>query len=872
MRLLERDAPLTELRRLHVEAVADGGRLVFLEGEAGIGKTSLLAAFRDGLSDGTTCLLGACDPLSTPRPLGPFVDVADGLDPDLERQLLRDPRSDRLPALLAALRAKPGLVLFIDDLHWADEATLDAVRFIGRRIGTTRVLVIGTYRDDEVGSDHPLRTVVGDLATSPSVRRVPLRPLTADAVADLVAGSGLDPRALHEQTGGNPFYVTEILAGAPTGAQARVPATVRDAVLARAARLTPAARRTLEAAAAVGPVISPGLLIRVVEPVAAQECLDRGLLVSRDGQYAFRHAIAREAILSATDPSTRIGLHARILAGLGRDPAGSHPLALLAHHADGAGDREAVWRYAPAAARQAAAASANREAAAQFARAVGAAGGRPEAERAALLGEYADAQAAVGREDVALTAHAEAATIWHRLGEPLRESLPRCRMATACVSLGRNAEAEAASRRALDLTAAAPDSTERVEALMTQAYLRMLDRDNQEAIDLGRQVLARGPGAVPPRTYASALNLVGSARILLDDPEGRDDLLQAIAIFERERIPWGVRSCYGNLGSSFGEMYHFADAEPYLDAAVRVADEHDIDASYPAAWRVLVRMDRGRWAAAESEAAALVRQEHGPPISRLMALVALGRLKARRGDADAWGVLDEALAVAAPTGTLQRLGPVRAARAEAAWLQGDPDGAAEEAAAAVDLAVQKGHPWHIGELGWWISQAGRPAPLGPAAAEPWRHQLSGRWREAADAWRARECPYEAARAVLAGDDAAAIDAAYRELDELGAAPAAALAARRLRELGAPSIPRGRRASTRRNPAGLTERELEILRLVADGLPNARIADRLVLSPRTVDHHVSAVLGKLGIARRGEAAAAAERLGIDLQDGWSPDPR
>lgn len=868
MALLEREVPLAELVRLHEVARAGSGRLVWVEGEAGIGKTSLLGALRNALPRGGRLLIGACDPLSTPRPLGPIVDVAEALDPTLARLIAAGgSRGDVMPTLLAALRATPGLVLCLDDLHWADEATLDAIRFVGRRIASAPALVIGTYRDDEVGSDHPLRVVVGDLATSPAVSRMPLARLSSASVRVLAAGSMLDPDEVHRLTGGNPFFVTEVIAGVP----ARLPPTVRDAVLARAARLSPAARATLEAAAVIGPTVEPGLLIRVAEPVAADECLDRGLLVARDGRYAFRHEVAREAILAAADPSMRIRLHARILAALEAEPGAGHPLALLAHHADAAGDRDAVLRYAPAAARQAAAADANREAAAHFARAVRAAGNLPDDERATLLGEYAVAQTTIGRDDLALVAHTEAAGIWRRLGDRGREARTRTRIANALVALGRNAEAEASSRDALRLVEALPPGPERVDALMTQAYLRMLDRDNEEAIALGREVIATDPAARPPLTHAMALNLVGSARILLDDPAGRDDLLEAIGICEREGVPRGVLVAYGNLGSAFGEMYRFADAEPYLAAGLRLANERDLDASYQEAWTAVVLVHRGRWREAEPIAARLAHHPHVAVITRVMALLALGRLKARRGDPDAWNALDDALREAEPTGTLQRIGPVRAARAEAAWLAGDLERAGAEAAAAFDLALEHRHPWHVGELGWWMIQAGLATPDTGLAAEPWRHQLAGRWREAAAAWTVRDCPYEAARAALAGDDTAAIEVAHRTFDRLGAGPAAALAARRLRELGVRSIPRGRRPATRANPAGLTARELEVLRLLVAGHTNADIAARLVVSTRTVDHHVSAVLGKLGIERRGDAAAAADRLGIELQDGQPGAP-
>ena len=873
MRLLERDAPLATLHRLRAEATSVGGRLVFVEGEAGVGKTSLLGAFRGSVPNGVRTLLGSCDPLSTPRPLGPLVDIADDLDVSFAR-LVREqaPREEVLGGLLAALRQnRDELVVLLDDLHWADEATLDALRFVGRRIDSTRALVVGTYRHDEVGRDHPLRVVVGDLATSSAVRRLPLEGLSEASVEELARGTDIDPVELHRLTGGNPFYVTEVIAGAP----ARIPSTVRDAVLSRAARLSPAARRTLEAAAVIGPTVDPALLARVVDAPATEECLARGLLQTDGHAYHFRHEVAREAILQATDPGVRIALHGRVLKALEAYLAGDISLARLAHHAEGAADRDAVLPYAPAAGRDAAAIGAHREAAAQYARAVRFAGSLPPAEWAALLEESAREHGSIDAMDVANNAWAEAAGIWQRLGDARREGVVLAAMARGLILAGRNVEAEAASRRALEVVDPLPDCPEKVEASSMQAYLRMLDRDDEEAIEIGRQAIEMGrddPGAMA--SVILAWNTVGSSRILLGEFDGgRADLETSLRLAREHGLDRFVAVAYSNLASALGEMYRFADADPYYEDGLRYTIERDLDGTrfYLEAWQAVRLVHRGRWSEAGPIASSLVSRPGVSAISRTMAHLALGRLRARRGDPDAWAALDAALAVSEPTGTLQRLGPVRAARAEAAWLEGDPERSASEAAAAFDLAVRHAHPWHVGELAWWLTRAGASPADASAAAEPWRLQLAGRWREAAAAWEALDCPYEAARALLEADDIAGLEQAHATFDRLGARPAAALATRRLRELGARSIPRGRRPTTRANPAGLTARELDVLRLVVRGLPNHEIAARLFLSPRTVDHHVSAVLGKLGVGRRRAAAAAAARLRIDLQNGQSAGP-
>jgi DNA-binding CsgD family transcriptional regulator len=242
--------------------------------------------------------------------------------------------------------------------------------------------------------------------------------------------------------------------------------------------------------------------------------------------------------------------------------------------------------------------------------------------------------------------------------------------------------------------------------------------------------------------------------------------------------------------------------------------------------------------------------------------VVLGLVRARRGEADSEAPLAEAAALARASGEIQRLAPVASARAEVAWLSGarfDGGAASDEALA---LAVRNSSRWVAGELAYWRRQIGLDDALPPVAlAEPWALSIGGHPAAASERWAALGCPYEAAL-TLAGhehDDAGA--SAIQQLQLLGASAAVAVVTRRLRERGVRRLPRGPRPATRANPAGLTARELEVLELLAERLSNAQIAGRLVLSEKTVEHHVSSVLRKLDARSRHEASAAAAQLGI-----------
>jgi len=859
--LLEREPHLQALTEALAHAAAGEGRVVLVGGEAGIGKTSLVDEFSRSQQKAARILWGACDALFTPRPLGPLYDIALQAQPALLARLNSgdDHRAVFSAFLLELQRSPSPTIAVLEDVHWADEATLDLIKFLGRRIQRAASLLILTYRDDEVGAQHPLRAVLGDLPAAVTLR-LSLLPLSEGAVLALARRMNRWAQGLHAATGGNPFFVTEVLASGSEG----VPATVRDAVLARAARLSPAAREVLDLASIAPGAVEQWLLEAVLHPALStlDECTERGMLRADKGMLAFRHELARQAIEDSLTAARAKDLHAKVLQALIQHGIDRVPLARLVHHADCAGDGEAVLRYAPAAAHEASALGAHRQAAAHYQAALWYASLLPAEERGELLDGYADECDLTDQMAEAEQAQQKALRLWRELGRRDKKGRALHRLSEIAIKLNQTPEIDRYAAEAIAVLETLPPSQELAMAYSHKSRLHMVAGQNVEAILWGSRAIELAERLGDVRTVAHALTNIGATEMVIGQrAEGQAKLERSLQLSLAHGLHNHAARAFANLVGDLMHLRDYAACLRCMNEGITYCVQNDLDY-----WRLAllghrakVQFEQGQWAEAEQDIRA-AQEFWGTMETRSLVEPVLLRLQVRRGDPISPEALDAVRELARMTIMLDVAYYVAALFAEAAWLRGDLAQCCAEAAPMFQIICQRGTSRQIGELAYWLWRAGALTQSPPNAAEPYAIQIAGDWQAAATMWEQFGCPYEQAMALMDGDEAAQRQA-LAIFERLGATPAAALVRQNLRAAGARSIPRGPRPATRENPFGLTPRELEILALLTRGMSNAQIAAWLHLSPRTVDHHVAAILAKLDVPSREAAAKVAAERGL-----------
>ena len=854
--LLERDGELGLMADLLAGVDSAGGKVVLLRGEAGIGKSSLITEFAERNANETHLLFGSCDDLLTPQPLGPFWDFARE-EPSLAEPLENGDRPGVLAATMDLLsRSLRPSILVIEDTHWADEATLDAIKYLGRRIARTNGLLVLTYRDGEVDYDHPLRGVIGDLPPQ-SVVRMQLSGLSTQAVAAMVDDTDLDLDEVLALTGGNPLFVTEILA---SGVET-VPSSIQDSVLARATRLSSGARRLLDLVSVIPGESERSLIADIVGPTEEQmtECVRQGLLRVGDDVVAFHHELTRRAVESALSSTDRRRLNQQILAELGgvADPS------RLVHHAREAGDVESIIEFAPKAARAAMAIESHREALAHFRTLEPYLDRIAEADRAAIVDDWARNEFYLDNVE-SLDILARAIELHRSTGD----DRALARALTFAVRVNEvNGQPEAADACSVEMMAileSYPPSAALAFAVSQRAWLSMMRGDGVRAIELSDRAIELAKETGDELALIYALNTKGTETYLRGDAGGFQLLEEARTRAEQGGYPFEETRALTNMTSAAADRRQLELASDLAQRARDTADRYELRLleAYAQAQYAEVLLWKGQWTTAEDNATEVLGSH---PHTDLLTGWVLGKLQTRRGRPEARLTVADTWMQAEHTGEMQNMLPAAAAVSEFMWLTGDddPDRIAS-VREVLDEGIRQRNSWTGGDLAFWLWKLGELSETPEGIAEPYRLVMEGKPVEAATIWDAKGMPYERALALMHGDQTAQLEA-LEVLDTLGATAVAAKLRKALRDQGV-SVPRGKGRMTRDHSAGLTARQAEVLQLLDEGLSNTEIADRLFVSSRTIENHVSAILGKLNSSTRREAVTRARAEGLLTIDG------
>lgn len=842
--MLERDAELTLLIAAAQRLRSGEGGVAVLSGEAGIGKSTLVDAFLDALPDGLRVLRGWCDDLVTAHPLGPIREAVRGrpgglaIGPGLDAALAAGDVPEVLAGLTEALGHGRPAVLVVEDLHWADDATLDVLGYLARRHERLRLLLVGTLRPED-SSSPALRRFLGDLPTA--ALRIGLSPLSRDAVARLNVAGRWSTDELLRLSGGNPFFVTEALAG--SSAQA-VPHTVTDAVLARLQRTGDVCRRALEQLS----VWSGELPHELAEAVLGDdldglaEAEQRGLITVGDDGVRFRHELARQATEHSLPALRRRSIDRRLVDVLAEVP-GELPRRL--HHAIRCGAGPVIVRHAPEAGAYSARVGANRQAVAYFAAALDYERLMEPRQLAEVCDNYAWVLHIAHRFDEAVVNGRRAVQLWADLGDDVAQAAALRRLARELFMAGDADAARGCAERAMEL-AEDGDVETRAAALGALGSHHVLTGDPRGVELLRRALELVGAGALPG-TESLCVNYLAQGEPGLE-PEQRLQLARrSVASALADEAFEAAARAYTNLAEL---LYRFGRADELralLGEGLDFVREHGFwSHAYNLEVHVALEAQRrGDWPAAAELLERTVGRDPEPGMLLVYSLAPYARLLARTGDPRAEDMLRGCWELALRMRLLLGLGFAGTGLIEWAWLADRPDVAAE---------VWEG----------WRPHAGRPASE-PIDAELRRYaqrcgvQVPPPVTDA-DPWAGVD-PYEQAVAAAESADPEAQLAGLRALDLLGAEATAGLIRRRLAGRGVRAVPRGPSRRTRANPVGLTGRQLDVVRLAAEGLTNAEIAGRLFLSVRTVDHHISAGLAKLGVTGRRELGAVLREHGL-----------
>ena len=948
-----RAAELARVREALERARAGTAAVVLLAGESGVGKSRLLAELAP--EAGALVLRGECIELAEGElPYAPVVgalrDLVRVVEPGMLDALPAAGRNElgRLApelaqgvtpagapsqpvlfeavlALLARLSEDEPVLLVLEDIHWADRSTRDLLAFLARNLSRERVLLIATYRTDELHRRHPLRGLLAEVERLPRTERVGLERLSRAEVAELLAAIlDADPdtdlvQRVHDRSEGNPFFAEELLAA---GAEGSLPDTLRDALMLRIEALTDDAQNLLRVLATAGRPVTGAVLAGArgtsvdALSVPLREAVSQNIVsVSDEERFRFRHALFGEAVYDDLLPGERARLHRALAESLAADPAlaglsESIAAVELAHHWYAAHDLPAALSAAVKAGTASRAAGAHAEAARQFGTALELWEQVPDAEERAglrhaeLLGQAGQSSHVAGDYEQGIALLTQAAAALEAMEDGTAAAIAYTRLGRCLWAAGKANDGLEAHARAVELMPAT-QTAERAQVLALRARMLTLSDQIESALPIAEEALAIARAVGAREAEGHALNTLGIDVAQLGDRERGIGLLRdALEIARELGTPDELGSAYVNLAEEIDQAGRVEDAAELAIEGIEVSKREGgarLFGTFLASEAALRFIRLGRYERADellTEAFALNPEGQ----ARAALHQALAQLLIERGDPAAAELELERGGALVELTISQWIAPLAAAAAEAALWLGEPERALQIAERALGQLRATSFASQVVPLYAHTLRARSEAPSRPGSDPDLERGLDGllathegpevhAWAAlaSAEARRAEGAPAAAAFGA-AGDAFAALElpfrtayARLREVEaELGAGAGGRDVADRLGEaralasdIGAPLLLAEIDALARRgrvpiaagedarpdDPFGLTARELEVLGLVAEGFTNREIGARLFMSDKTASVHVSRILVKLSVRNRGEAAAAAHRLGL-----------
>ena len=863
MELIERDGFLRSLETKFKSVIEGEGHCILLSGEAGIGKTSLIKSFYKEKKDNCKIYQGTCDALFTPRPLAPIYDIIWQIQKDTkENELYNVDRSLLFNQLFNGLeQQKKPVIIIIEDIHWADEATLDFIKFFARRIGRLQSLFILSYRDNEILDNHPLRNVLGQLP-SDSLTRLQLQPLSRHAVEKMAEERGYKGEDVFSISGGNPFYVTEILASYSPG----VPDNIKDAILSVYHKQEKGTKNAWE----ICSVIPEGLEINRFGKIKSSwdegmdHCFALQIIIIKNNRVVFKHELYRRTIEGSLSPFKRIALNKKMLELFLDSFEAEGEIERIVHYAKNANENKLVVKYAPIAARQAASVGADIEASKLFLTAIEYSDGSDVDEMVSFYESYAYECYLTNQIKDAIIYQGKALKAWQKKSE--MEQAGNCLRFLSRLWWfdGSRQEAEKYAKQAIEILASQPASKAKAMAYSNMSQLKMLSDETAESLEWGNKAIDMAKEIKDDEILCHAMNNVGSAlwKSKSSTEKGKEMLLESLDMALKNSFHEHVARAYSNIGSNYLLLKEYELTRQVLEESINYCEERNLDSSknYQFYLKARIFLETGDWHQAYSIVKNLLLSPSQVGSVKIGALAVMAIIKVRKGEEDALVYLNEAKLLAVKTKEHSRIIRVMIEELEYEWLTGKKRITDEELKLSIELVQRVENSALNSEFAFWLQNVKKIELALPELYEPYKLLREGKIRSAAAFWDKMGCPYEKAFALFAGNEEDKKNALLI-FQQIGADAVYEKIKMEMRAVGIKKIPRGLRESTKANPAQLTNRELDVLHLLQKGIQNKEIAGTLFISPKTADHHISNILFKLDVKSRAMAVTEAVRLGI-----------